>query len=43
MKNSKQFWTFPSRSTEYGRPQETFYWASQGIKVIIEHVIRSFL
>ena len=30
MKNNKQFWTFSSRSTEYGRPQETFYWASQG-------------
>ena len=28
MKNNKQFWTLPSRSTEYGRPQETFYWAT---------------
>ena len=43
MKNKKQFWTFSSRITEYGRPQETVYWASQGINVIIEHVIRSFL
>ena len=34
---------FFSRITEYGRPQVTCYQASQGIMVVIELVIRSFL
>ena len=41
--DEKQFWSIFSRITEYGRPQATCYQASQGIMVIIEQVIRSFL
>ena len=41
--DEKQFWSIFSRIAEYGRPQETFYQASQVIRVIIEQVIRSFL
>ena len=41
--DEKQFWSIFPRITEYGRPQVTCYQASQGIMVIIEQVIRSFL
>ena len=41
--HEKQFWTFFSRITEYGRPQVTCYQASQGIMLVIEQVIKSFL
>ena len=41
--DEKQFWSIFSRITEYGRPQATCYQASQGIMVITEQVIRSFL
>ena len=41
--DEKQFWSIFSRITEYGRPQVTCYQASQGVIVIIEQDIRSFL
>ena len=41
--DEKQFWSIFSRITEYGRPQVTCCQSSQGIMVVIEQVIRSFL
>ena len=41
--DEKQFWSIFSRITEYGRPQVTSYQASQGIMLVIEQVIGSFL